>query len=55
MLIAKINKSTNINKTNNHLSPQHTECKKDNDMTMEIQVLGQAQKYGGVNVVNMYR
>jgi ribosomal protein S15P/S13E len=35
-----VNTSTNINKTNNHLSPHITEHKKDHDiMTLEIQVL----------------
>ena len=44
-----INNFTNINKTNNHLSPQLVE-----HMTLEIQVLAleQEQKYGGVKPVN---
>ena len=33
-----VNNFTNINKTNNHLSPQLTEHKKKRHMTSEIQV-----------------
>jgi hypothetical protein len=51
-----VNKSTNINKTNNHLSPQTTEYQKKT-MTYGIRNpclgLAQAQKYGRVKPVNV--
>jgi len=51
-----VNNSTNINKTNSHLSPQITEPKKKRpqQMALEIKVLGfgQAQKCGMVKPIN---
>jgi len=44
-----VNNSININKTNNHLSSQLTECKKTYNICPG---LGQAQKYGRVKPVN---
>jgi hypothetical protein len=43
-----VNNSTNINKMNNHLSFQITECKKDNDIWNPDPGLGQAQDGGRV-------
>jgi len=50
-----VNNSTNINKTNNHLSPQLIEnIKKDQDIWhwKSSSGLGQAQKCGRVYLVN---
>ena len=49
-----VNNSTNINKTNNQLSPELTEHKKDNDICIGNlgPGLGQAQKCGWVKPVN---
>ena len=50
-----VNDSTNINKTNIHLSPQLTEHKKGGDMTYDVgnpgPGFGQAQKYGRVKCI----
>jgi len=47
-----VNNSTNIYKTNNHLSNQIIEYKKDHDVTLESPGLGQAQTCGGDQPVN---
>ena len=48
--------STNINKTNIHLSFQLTSLNTEKTMTYDVEnpgpVLGQAQQCGGVNLVN---
>jgi hypothetical protein len=46
-----VNNSTNINKTNNHLSTQLIEYKKENDMMMEIQIVTWA-RHKNVPVLN---
>ena len=55
ILTMMVNNSTNINKTNIHLSPQLTEHKKGGDMTYDVgnpdPGFGQAQKYGRVKCI----
>jgi hypothetical protein len=48
-----VNNSTNINKTNNHLSPQLTEHKKTTKYDVEHRgpALGQAHKCSGVKPI----
>jgi hypothetical protein len=48
-----VNNYTNINKTNNHLSPVFTEHKKggSQQLMVEIQVLAWDRHSGGVNLV----
>ena len=49
-----LNKSTNVNKTNNHLSSQLIEHKKDHGhMTLEIQILAwdKHKNVAGLNLI----